>query len=141
MTGDLNYDAWRFWREIVVLGAVFGNWIYTWWVNRAKVTEKRFRALEDEVKTRVTAIALAELEEKRNTNCAAHGRRLADNEQAVARVGTELRHMPSRAELSRLADGMTQLSEKLGKVEGRLDGINRAADLMNEFLINQGGKK
>lgn len=33
------------------------------------------------------------------------------------------------------------INSGVSKIEGRLEGINRAVDLVNEFLINQGGRK
>lgn len=138
---QINYTAWRFWFDVMQVAGLFAIGTLSWWFNREKVTAKRFKALEDDVKARVTVAALAELEEKRAVRCELHSRRVSDAEGAISRVGTELRNMPSRDELGRLNDGIAHLSEKLGKVEGRLDGINRAADLMNEFLINQGSRR
>jgi hypothetical protein len=136
-----DYSAARFWFDIVQVGGLIALGVYSWWRDREKITAKRFKALEEDVRSRATQAALAEIEAQRITRCEAHTRRVTDAESAISRVGTEMRHMPSRDELRHLADGMSELSEKLGKVEGRLEGINRAADLMNEFLINQGGRR
>ncbi|WP_429885365.1 hypothetical protein [Geoalkalibacter halelectricus] len=136
-----DYSAARFWFDIAQVGGLIALGVYSWWRDREKITAKRFKVLEDEVAARVTRQALEDIEEKRAQGCVLHGRRVADLEGSVGRMGTEMRFLPSRAELAHLSDGMKQLAAQLGKVEGRLDGINRAADLMNEFLINQGGRK
>jgi hypothetical protein len=136
-----DYSAARFWFDVVQVGGLVALGVYSWWRDREKITAKRFRALEDDVRSRATQAALAEIEAQRITRCEAHTRRVTDAESAVSRVGAEIRQMPSREELRHLAGGMAELSEKLGKVEGRLDGINRMAELMNEFLINQGGRR
>ncbi len=38
-------------------------------------------------------------------------------------------------------DRLDTISSKVDKVVGRLEGLGRAVDLMNQFLIEQGGKK
>jgi hypothetical protein len=136
-----DYGAARFWFDVAQVGGLIALGAYSWWRDREKITAKRFKALEDDVAARVSSKALEEIEQKRVQACDLHRRRVTDMEGAIGRMETEVRYLPSRAELSHLTDGMKQLAAQLGKVEGRLDGINRAADLMNEFLINQGSRK
>jgi len=137
----MDYTAADFWLKALHLIGLVALGIYTWWVNREKVTAKRFRALEDDVRKRATEQAVAEIERRRIERCEAHMARVAEAERAISKLGTEVTHMPSRSELGRMTDTLTQISRKLGNLEGRLDGINRVAGLMNEFLIGQGGKR
>jgi uncharacterized protein HemX len=136
-----DYSAARFWFDMVQLLGLAALGVYSWWRDREKVNSKRFKALEDEVKSLATQESLAELEAKRATRCEASAKRMSEAERSISTLSTEITHLPSRAELNRMTEGMTQLSQKLGRMEGRLDGINRAADLMNEFLISQGGRR
>jgi chromosome segregation ATPase len=136
----INYTAWRFWFDTGQMVATLVIGIYVWWSNRDKVAARRFAKLEAEVKDRAPGDALerakAELEKakaERDAKCTLHQARTAELEH-------NLRKIPDRAEVSELAREMNDLGQKLGRLEGRLDGLNRLGDLINEFLINQGGR-
>ena len=63
--------------------------------------------------------------------------RIEETEKAVVKLSTDLSHIPSRAELNGLREDIRYLTSELGEVKGRLSGINRVADIMNEYLINK----
>jgi len=63
--------------------------------------------------------------------------RIEETEKAVVRISTDLSHIPTRAELNGLREDIRYLTSELGEVKGRLSGINRVADIMNEYLINK----
>jgi len=67
--------------------------------------------------------------------------RIEATEKDVIRVREKLDQQPSQRQFELLGRDIRSLTSELGEVKGRLEGINRVADLMNEFLINQGGKK
>lgn len=48
-----------------------------------------------------------------------------------------LKTLPSKKEFNQLTKDMSSLSSELSEFKGRLEGINRAVDLMNEYLINR----
>lgn len=48
-----------------------------------------------------------------------------------------LKALPSTQQFNRLGDQMGALSAELNELKGRLSGINRAVDLMNEHLLNR----
>lgn len=52
MTPEMDYTAARFWMDVLQSAGVILLGIYTWWVNREKVTSSRFTALE----TRLTKV-------------------------------------------------------------------------------------
>ena len=89
--------------------------VYLWINRRYQATNKRV----DEVKEDLTL-------------------RIEDTERALVRVSTDVSHLPNRAEINSLRDDIRQLTGELSETKGRLNGINRAVDLINEFLINQG---
>jgi hypothetical protein len=103
----VNYAAWKFYIDILVLAVVAGNTLYTWWTNREKVTNKRFSAAEDR----------------------------------LMKLENDIKHPPSCTYHPRLEERMNTAVGKLERMDGKLDGLNRAVDLINEFLINQGGKR
>ncbi len=76
---------------------------------------------------------------------------LAANLLGLPPFPSHIRHIPvvavlpfanlsaSAEETAHWEEGIgSELASRLGEVRGRLGGINRAVDLMNEFLINQG---
>jgi hypothetical protein len=113
----------RFWFDVgqLIGTALLGVYVYV--SNRHRVTNKRISETDD----RVTA-----LEKKIDKRCLEH-------QAQTERIGAELRHLPSTADIRDLSAQLTVLTEKLGHLDGRLTGINRAVDLLNQHHIN-GGK-
>lgn len=129
----MDYAAWRFWIDLGQIGATGAIGVYVWWTNREKVTSARFATLEEEVRKRLPVEALERARAERDAKCTAHQARTAG-------VELELRAIPTRAELAGLSHDIATLTQQLGRLEGRLEGVGRAIDLVNEFLINQGGR-
>jgi hypothetical protein len=136
-----NYLAWKFWTDNLVLLVVIANALYTWWSNREKVTSSRFAALEKEVSERLKKTDLAEANARRDKQCAEHKTKTEELHRTYSALHIEVTKLPDRREITNLDNSMKKLSEKIGNLEGRLSGVNRAVDLINEFLIEQGGKK
>jgi hypothetical protein len=67
--------------------------------------------------------------------------RIDQTEKELIRVCSDLEHLPHQMQFTKLGEQITDLTSELGEVKGRLGGINRAVDLINEFLINQGANK
>jgi len=114
----INYQALNFWFGVgqFLFTAAIG--IYVWWTNRDKITDKRFRAAENR-------IVQLETEIKHPPACTYH----SNLEMRIDQIRTEMGNQ------IKAVHGDTR------EIKGHMDGINRAVDLMNEFLINQGGKK
>lgn len=137
----MNYQPWIFAFNVFqfLLSSALG--IYVWWSNREKVTAARFQQLEKEVAERVSRADLKAASLQRDEQCAAHMREFKALEQANNALRLEVGKLPDRKEVKELSDSMRVLTEKIGNLGGRMDGVNRAVDLINEFLIEQGGKK
>jgi len=67
--------------------------------------------------------------------------RIENTEKEMIKIREKLEQQPSQRQFENLGRDIRSLTSELGEVKGRLEGINRVADLMNEFLINQGGKR
>ena len=68
-------------------------------------------------------------------------RQIAINEKRIIKLRGELTNMPSQTQFIELSKEIRGLTKELSETKGRLNGINRAVDLINEFLIQQGAKK
>lgn len=103
---DIDYSALRFWLNILQLTGICAIGIYTWWTNRERVTNKRFKE---------------------------HHHRLVTLEN-------QIKYSPTQTQYEALSTRIDRLHGDLREISGNLRGINRAVDLINEYLINQGGK-
>ncbi|RLB13532.1 MAG: hypothetical protein DRG82_15505 [Deltaproteobacteria bacterium] len=104
-------------RTWVAIGQMVYNIVislYLWVSRRYQATNERV----DEVKERLSS-------------------RIEEIEKSVVRISTDISHIPSRAELNGLREDIRYLTSELGEMKGRLGGINRVADIMNEYLINK----
>ncbi len=85
--------------------------------------------------------ALADFDKELQRRCAGHSGRLNETEVKVERIGSEVHSLPSYGAFMDISKRIEQLHGDVHEVAGRLDGIGRAVDLMNEFLINNGRGK
>ncbi len=136
----IDYTAWRFWFDVLQLVGTLAIGAYVWWANREKVNARRFNALENQVAEKVSREEMSKALTGHESTCHSHRQQTGTLEIALGKVQTEVGHLPSRAEIKGLNDNITGLAKEMGELKGRLEGINRAVDLVNEFLINQGGK-
>lgn len=113
-----NYQALNFWFSVINFLVVSAVGIMAWWGNRNKITNTRFQTAEE----RITKL---ETEVKHPPACTYHG-------QLELRIDSMREDMDEKI---KAVHGDTR------EIKGTVKGINRAVDLMNEFLINQGGKK
>jgi len=135
-----NYPTLQFWFNVlqaVLTGALF---VYTRRVARQKAAEARIKNLEDRVSEAATAKAVAELRDEIDSGCRSHLERTSMMEIAAARLQVEIGNMPGRKQFDELNTSILSLNGELRNTQGRLEGINRAVDLINEFLINQGNR-
>lgn len=135
----VNYQALQFWFSIVQGVLTLLMFLYVRRVARQKANEQRLKKIEDELIQRVKPGDLAKLKTEMNLSCEKHKVSTAHIESRTTELKTELGGLPSQ--FNELTKSMAALSGQLQNTNGRLEGINRAVDLINEFLINQGGGK
>ena len=129
----LDYTALWFWINVIWMAANAALWLYTLLSKRRQVTANRFAELEKQVATCATTTDVIKLETDLEHRCERHQARTSNIELSIA-------SMPTRPEVNKLSDQISRLNGSLQEFSGRLQGINRAVDLMNECLMNQGQK-
>jgi len=67
--------------------------------------------------------------------------RFKDAEDRIIKLETEVKHPPACTYHAQLELRIDAVRSDTSEIKGTVKGINHAVDLMNEFLINQGGKK
>jgi hypothetical protein len=77
------------------------------------------------------------------TECAGckdgNNNRVTRSENRLSELEGDVHALPARSELQTLGDKIEKLTEKLGHVDGRLTGINRAVDLLNQHHLRVNG--
>lgn len=112
-----DYGALRFWLSV-------GQWafnlliaLFLWHSRRHQATNSRLETLEQSITQRVEKA-----------------------EKDLLTVRGCVDHLPSQAQIEKVGADMRALSSDLGEMRGRIQGINRAVDIINQYLIEQGGR-
>jgi len=136
----IDYFAWRFWADMGNYVATVAIGLYVWWDKRKIKTAQRFQAVEQWQARQ--APRLDTLEQAMNaarSMCKEHHAQTESIDIRQQQLAADYRSLPSRADLGKLSDQVGTIGENLGRMDGRLTGIGRAVDLMNQHLL-KGGK-
>lgn len=71
-----------------------------------------------------------------NQRVDALGTRMYISEKEILQLRSDLSHLPDQAKFERLGNKITDLTKELGEFKGKMDGINRVVDLINEHFIS-----
>jgi len=140
----MDYRAWGFW--LTVAQWTFNIVVLIWMAisRKHQANNKRVKELEASNAGKIDEKKAKQLIEGHAPSC--------KNAIRINALELEIKKLPSRTELQQVNESMaslskevsestTVLSKEIGKLQGQLGGINRAVDLINQFLIEQGGKK
>lgn len=134
-----EYAKYQFYFNIFQFLLTCGVGLGAWWRTREKADDAKVKTVAAEMQQRLET-AKAE----RDQRCIQHR---TDNSLATEKLQKlynhlhdEISHMPGRQELLELTKTMQALTDRIGNLDGRMQGVNRAVDLINQFLIEQGGK-
>ncbi|MRR33168.1 hypothetical protein EG829_00510 [bacterium] len=114
----MNYQALNFWFSVINFFIASVIAIVVWWTNRDKVNNARFKQTEDR-------LLQLENDVKHPPSCEYHPR--LESRIEKMRVGFE--------------EKISAVHGDTREIKGSLNGLARAVDLINEHLINQGGKR
>lgn len=136
---NLDYVAWRFWIDIGQTLATVAIGVYVWWDKRQTQGVKRINRIEAwQVEQGPKITALAELVTDRNGKCSDHEKRTNQLEKDHQVMQANIQNLPDKDDLAELTKQIGRLTEKLATVDGRLTGINRAVDLLNQHHLGIG---
>jgi len=132
----VDYTALRFWMDVGIYAFNIALGLYVWREKRKVKTAQRFQDLEEwkaEQGPKITEMKanIAELKGQ----CRDHKDQTSKLGEKHLIMQADFRNLPSREELNRLSEQMGSLSKNLGRMDGRLAGIGRAVDLMNQHLL------
>jgi len=147
----IDYFAWRFWADMGNYVATVAIGLYVWWDKRKIRTAQRFQAVEQwqarqaprldslEAAMKAARTMCKEHQAAALTLCKEHQEQTESLDLRQQELLADYRSLPSRADLNKLSDQVGTIGENLGRMDGRLTGIGRAVDLMNQHLL-KGGK-
>lgn len=76
-----------------------------------------------------------------------HSDRLAQHKELLTAIEADLKHLPKNSDIGKLHDKINAVNQQLsamqgelGKVAGAMPGLTHVTEMMNEFLLNHGGK-
>lgn len=111
---NIDFNAVRGWLAIIQFAATAAVGAYAWITARQRATEKDLQALRKRVNDRIEG----------------HGDR-------ITRIETNVAHMPTHTDITNLSGRIEALHREIGRMNGTLKGVNRAVDLINEYLLNK----
>lgn len=121
-----NYQPWIFAFNVFQFLLSSGLGIYVWWSNKEKVTNTRFDAQDK----RITKIE----SDLQHPSCARH--QALDDKLSSSNKALDEKLNTSNQSLNKRLD---ELHGDIRELTGSVKGLNRAVDLMNEYLINKKG--
>jgi archaellum component FlaC len=77
-----------------------------------------------------------------------HNDRLSQHKELITRIEGEFKHLPKHDDLEKIYERVNKVSGDMAtikadvaKISGAMPGIQHITDMINDFLIQQGGKK
>jgi len=132
----VDYSVWRFWLDAGNYVATIAIGLYVWWDKRKIQTAKRFRAIEQWQAERGTRLETVEKAVKTTDNlCNVRHAQIESLDKRHLQLAADYRSLPTRADLGKISEQVNTIGENLGRMDGRLTGIGRAVDLMNQHLL------
>lgn len=110
----MDYEAWRFWIDILQALLTAGIGVYVWLVNRTRVNAARIRKMEDDIDGR-----------------------LDDTEHRLTKVETAVEHGPSRQDLGKIHKRLDEVAQTVSRIEGENHAMARNIDLIHQHLLER----
>ena len=87
------------------------------------------------------SMAISKVWERTSTNGAGRSAAGYDGlEKNNLELQLKIEHVPTHQDIKELSERITTLHGTLSELNGRLGGINRAVDLLNEYHLKPGGE-
>ena len=110
----MDYEAWRFWVDILQAALTAGIGVYVWLVNRTRVNAARIRKLEDDIDGR-----------------------LDGHESRLTKVETAIEHGPKREDFGRIHTRLDEVAGAVARIEGSEKKTARQLDLIQQHLLER----
>lgn len=109
-----DWNAYRFVFDVLQTLFMAALGIYAWWTSRSRATTSAINQVE---------IRMEELNRR------------------VDKVEHDISHLPDHDDIGDIHEKVNQVATTMSNVQGELGQMNKTLGLINEYLLNQGGKK
>jgi hypothetical protein len=110
----MDYDALRFWLDLLQWGLTAVVAVYVWASRRHQVTDERIQQLEATIRQRLDV-----------------------QDARLVRVERDLEHVPTHQDFRRFDDALAGLHKEMGRVAGELGSMRQAISLIQDHLLNR----
>ena len=110
----MDYEAWRFWIDIMQAALTAAIGVYVWLVSRTRVNAARIRKLEDDIDGR-----------------------LDDHDQRLARIESAIVHGPKREDFGKIHARLDEVAGLVARIEGENQAMARNIDLIHQHLLER----
>lgn len=104
----MNYEAAKFWLEVVLIVINLGLWLFVWNSNRNRVTNDKISELE-----------------------ARHNQELKEINKAIGDLDGRLKLAIGARELKPIYERINSMAEQLGEINGKMHTL----DLIHDYMI------
>lgn len=131
----VNYQAAQFWLNLAQWASILIIGLYVAWSNRRRATRTDIEDLQKgftKVSTEIKNI-------KENISEALSVKDVAlKNAHRSDLIEEQLKHVPTNKDMMAIERQIGTVGKDVEGIAQRIEGIARATDLMNEYLINKG---
>ncbi|MDT8428506.1 MAG: DUF2730 family protein [Pseudomonadales bacterium] len=113
MMEQIDWGVARFAFDVLQVLFMAGVSVYVWWTGRTKATQAAIDAAHE---------------------------RMGTIDRRLDGIEGEIKHLPGHNDLAEIYRKVNDVDKTLSKLSGELTGINRTLNLINDYLLNQGGK-
>lgn len=106
----MDYGAYTFWINLALIVISGAQGVYIWINRRHEVTDARMKEVE---------IVQADFQNK------------------LTQMESDIRHLPTHQDIHALLKTMSDFGAQVGELTGKLGGLNRAVDLINQHLLGR----
>jgi len=104
----------RFWFDVGQYGLTLAIGVYVWLGNRFNAKTREVKGVQQDV----TAMA-----------------------ERVTKLETNMAHALSHEDLAAVYDRINDVAEEVAGLSGKMDGVKGAVEMIQEYLLNEGGKR
>jgi hypothetical protein len=130
----MDYRAWGFWKDILLLAINFCFWIWVFLDRKNKATNERVSKVEGEQAETDKKVSLIE---QSIGPCAKHRDQTTGMERVVAELRSEIKHLPSQKDIARVHVRMDTVTTEMNQAVGELNATRRQLDLVLEELLRR----
>lgn len=115
-----DYNAWRFWLELLLAASALGATIFGWWVTSTRATRASIDAVEKDFTS------------KHNQMHAAN----ATLKSELDRLVTKVNNLPDHDDIGKVYERLAAVDGQLNKLIGSVDALTRQFATVHSYLLN-----